>query len=141
MPSQTGSLDLSTQKKAHDDAAKNATNYVSELNNGVFVHASGTPGDPTDPDAKGVRITDVIEIIRLGSAALKIGETIMIGSGQDKLIIGDEKIDFHIGDSLTAYISQDKLFAPNAEVEDAFYIGRYSLRTGTDGKFIIGKRR
>lgn len=131
-------------KQAYNEAQnakQTATNYVSELDNGVFVHASGTPSDPTNVNAKGVRITDVIEIIRLGLAAIKIGETITIGSDQNKLIIGDEKIDFHIGDSLTAYISQDKLFTPNAEVEDAFYIGQYSLRTGSDGKFIIGKRR
>ena len=52
-----------------------------------------------------------------------------------------EKTSFKNGTTEYAYISPDKIYSVNAEVSDAFYIDRYSLRNGSDGKFIIGLRR
>lgn len=52
-----------------------------------------------------------------------------------------EKTSFKNGTTEYAYISPDKIYSVNAEVSDAFYINRYSLRNGKDGKFIIGLRR
>ena len=54
-------------KQAYNEAQnakKTATNYLTDLNNGVYVHADGTPSDPASANAKGVKITDVIDIIR-----------------------------------------------------------------------------
>ena len=50
-------------------------------------------------------------------------------------------VSFYDGDNLVAYVSTDKFFSVNSEVEDAFYIGNYSLRNASDGKFVIGLRR
>ena len=75
MPTQTGSFDFKGLKAA----STSATNYVAELNNGIFVHAEGTPSDPTNSNAKGVQITDDIDIIRKGKQVISIGDNIILG--------------------------------------------------------------
>lgn len=56
-------------------------------------------------------------------------------------VITSESTNFMDGDDTIAYLAQDKFYATNAEVENAFYIGQYSLRYASDGKFVIGLRR
>ena len=43
------------------------------------------------------------------------------------------------GDAV-AYVSADKFFAINAEVQDALYVNSYSFREAGDGKLVIGLR-
>ena len=72
MPTQTGSIDLASQKAAHDAAAQVATNYVTDLTNGAFVHPEGDTSN-------GVQITDSVEIIRDGETVAEYGDTVQIG--------------------------------------------------------------
>lgn len=77
--------------------------------------------------------------------------TSMAEFGGEGARIGDEsgihqvmKADvnsFMIGDDTVAYVSSDKFYSVNAEVEDAFYIGKYSIRNASDGTLVIGLRR
>lgn len=46
MPKQTGSIDLSSQKQAHDDASKTATNYIYASSDGIKV-ANASPQSAT----------------------------------------------------------------------------------------------
>ena len=39
-----------------------------------------------------------------------------------------------------AYAAEDKFYADKMEAISAIYLGRYSLRVATDGKFVIGRR-
>ena len=68
MATQTGSIDLKAAKKSHDDAAKVATDYVSDTTNGILVHPVG------DSD-NGVKITDKVEIMRgSGGSSASVAE-------------------------------------------------------------------
>ena len=70
-------------KQAYNEAQnakKTATNYLSDLSNGVYVHAEGTTADPTASTAKGVRITDVVDVIRNGTSVAEFGNgTVTLG--------------------------------------------------------------
>jgi len=46
MPKQTGSIDLSSQKQAHDDASKTATNYIRADSTGIRI-ANSNPDNAT----------------------------------------------------------------------------------------------
>lgn len=75
MATKTGSIDL----KANKEASTKATNYIVDLSNGIFVHAEGTPADPTDSDAVGVGIKDSVDIVRNGEVVANYGEAVTIG--------------------------------------------------------------
>lgn len=67
-------------KQAYNEAQnakKTATNYLSDLSNGVYVHAEGTTADPTASTAKGVRITDVVDVIRNGTSVAEFGNGVV----------------------------------------------------------------
>lgn len=56
--------------------------------------------------------------------------------------VGDgTSLSFRNGSETVAYVSTDKFYSVNSEVEDAFYIGDYSIRNASDGKLVIGLRR
>ena len=85
-------------KQAYNEAQnakKTATNYLTDLNNGVYVHADGTPSDPASANAKGVKITDVIDIIRSGESVGQFGERIRLGK--------QDNIHFQIDDNVFGY--------------------------------------
>lgn len=85
-------------KQAYNEAQnakKTATNYMTDLSNGVYVHANGTPSDPANVNAKGVKITDVIDIIRSGASIGQFGENIRMGK--------QDSIHFSIDDSKFGY--------------------------------------
>ena len=89
-------------KQAYNEAQnakKTATNYLSDLSNGVYVHASGTTADPTNANAKGVKITDVVDIIRAGQSVGQFGENIRLGK--------QDSIHFQIADSVFGYYVDD----------------------------------
>ena len=53
-------------KQAYNEAQlakKTATNYLADLNNGVYVHASGTPADPTNANAKQIAYSDIMSMM------------------------------------------------------------------------------
>ena len=66
-------MDDDTAKYNASEAAKTATGYLADLSNGVYVHADGTPADPTASGAKGVRITDAVDVIRDGHSVATFG--------------------------------------------------------------------
>lgn len=72
-------MDDDTAKYNASEAAKTATGYLADLSNGVYVHADGTPADPTASGAKGVRITDYVDIIRDGQSVAEFGSAIILG--------------------------------------------------------------
>lgn len=70
MAKQTGSLDLRAAKKAHDEAEKVATNYVTDITNGIFVSPEGEgPSDTQTPT--GWKISSALELIKNGITYLK----------------------------------------------------------------------
>lgn len=64
MAQQTGSIDLKATKKAHDDAEKVATNYVTDITNGIMVHPEG---DSTT----GWKIASALELLKSGVTYIK----------------------------------------------------------------------
>ena len=73
---------------------------------------------------------------RFGSDGMQIGKS----DGLHQ--VGDSaSVTFYDGNDPVAYVSTDKFYAVNAEVEDAFYIGNYSIRHASDGKLVFGLRR
>ena len=88
MATQTGSIDL----KAAKDASKKATNYVSDISNGILVH-------PENDTQNGVRITDMVDILRDDVSVMAVGER-NLETGNDVIRIGKggetrTEIDFH----------------------------------------------
>lgn len=67
-------MDDDTAKYNASEAAKVAIGYLTDLSNGVYVHAEGTSSDPTASTAKGVRITDVVDVIRNGVPVASFGD-------------------------------------------------------------------
>jgi len=84
MPTQTGSFDFSSHKSAYDNASQVATNYVTDLTNGVLVHPEGNTSD-------GVKITDTVEIIRDDVSVAQYGDVVRIGESGDTHI----SMDYH----------------------------------------------
>lgn len=64
MAQQTGSYDMGATKKSHDDAEKVATNYVTDITNGIMVHPEG---DATT----GWKISDALELLKSGITYIK----------------------------------------------------------------------
>jgi len=77
-----------------------------------------------------------------GGSVAEFGETVRVGheDGVHQVMTGDATT-FMDGAKQVAYIAQDKFYAVNAEVSDAFYIGNYSVRNAGDGKLVFGLRR
>lgn len=73
MATQTGSYDFKSAKAAHDDAAKTASDYITEItDDGIMVHADGEGPDDTQTPS-GWHISDVLEYIRQGVSRFWIG--------------------------------------------------------------------
>lgn len=73
MATQTGSIDLTASLKAHDDAAKTASKYITDVtNDGIMVHAEGAGPDDTQTPS-GWHISDVLEYLRQGVSRFWIG--------------------------------------------------------------------
>ena len=89
----------SNAESAATDARKYATNYIADVSNGVYVHAEGTPSTPTSGTAKGVRITDQVDIIRNGSPISQFGENVILGKESDNhLMIGNNSYGYYVDD-------------------------------------------
>lgn len=75
MPTETGTIDLKAQKAAHDNAAKTATDYITDVTgDGIWV----TPEDakPVNGAAaattSGWHIADALELFRQGASVFKV---------------------------------------------------------------------
>lgn len=92
MATQTGSIDLKSQKKAHDDAEKVATNYVmTHTDNASYFHAEDSNFSPSTGDA--VKITDKVEIMRGGISAAEFGTSVRVGenaTGKSRTVISSD---------------------------------------------------
>lgn len=100
MATQTGSYDFKAAKAAHDEAAKTASDYITEItNDGIMVHAEGEGPDDTQTPT-GWHISNVLEFIRQGVSRFWIGlknsgdatPTVRIGkdSGESRM-----ELDYH----------------------------------------------
>lgn len=130
-----------------EEAAKTANNYLSSDSTGIMV-ADMTDGNRYTPS----NVPDGIKNTHIDSTSFKVrdGQEVLASFGEESQIgksdgwhqeLSAEKTSFKNGDTEYAYISPDKIYSVNAEVTDAFYIGRYSIRNGSDGKLVIGLRR
>ena len=88
MPKETGTIDLKAQKAARDDAAKYATDYITEISgDGIWV----TPEDakPVDGQATsattGWHISDALELVKAGVKAFRV----WLDNGMAKLRLGE----------------------------------------------------
>ena len=60
-------------------AGETASNYITDVSGGgVYVHSADTPASPSSATAKGVRITDDIDIIRNGKSVASFGDSIIL---------------------------------------------------------------
>lgn len=81
-------------------------------------------------------------INREGSVVASYGEQATVGDAASvHQVVESDATRFMDGEKTVAYVSQDKFYAVNAEVDDALYIGDYSIRNASDGKLVIGLRR
>lgn len=60
-------------KEKAEKAGKTATDFVADMNNGIFVH-------PKDNDSDGVQIRDTVQIIRDKKSVAEFGETARVGA-------------------------------------------------------------
>lgn len=102
-------------KKEAVKAGKTATDFVTDTNNGLFVH-------PRDNMADGVRIKKVIEILRGGKSVAEYGDTVRIGkedSGHTD--IGPDGMKVYGGDGTQRliYIGYGKVYNSAGELVNA----------------------
>lgn len=125
MPTQTGSLDLSAQKKAHDDAAKVATNYVSKDNTGLMVSDGDGTQTPSTATERNVFIDN-------DSVDIRNGQDVLASFGTDSYVGDRTNSKPYIGINETgvyAYGESNVLAARIGEIsrfgtptENGFYI-------------------
>ena len=98
----------SNAESAATDARKYATNYMTDVSNGVYVHAEGTPTNPTSGTAKGVRITDQVDVIRNGTSISQFGENVILGEEtSNHLMIGNNSYGYYVEDVPISTITCD----------------------------------
>ena len=136
---ETGTIDLKSQKAGHDDAATKATNYIAADSTGIRI-ANANPSTAMTYQHQTATETEFVvdgtSMAEFGGSGARIGAS----DGLHQVLTG-ESTSFMYGDDAVAYVSTDKFYAMNAEVEDAFYIGDYSIRNASDGSLVIGLRR
>ena len=118
------------------DARKRATYYLTDLDDGVFVHAEDSDNmEPTDPDAHGVYITDQVDIIRNGTSVSSFGESIRVGNqNTNHLQIDDNSIDFMDGTTQMGYVGTDSARFPIMHVSSRMSVGnKYEWRITPSG--------
>ena len=130
------------------EARKEANNYLSSDNTGIMVAdmTDGTAYTPSTVPAgtKNTFIDNDSFDVRDGQTVLaSFGESSQIGRSESwHQRMDSEKTEFVDGQGqVYSYVSPDKFYSVNAEVQDAFYIGNYSIRNASDGKLVIGLRR
>ena len=80
MPTQTGSIDLSSQKKAHDEAAKVATNYITVDSTRLMVADGDGSETPSTATTRNVFIdSDSVDIRDGQESRASFGEIVRLG--------------------------------------------------------------
>ena len=80
----TVAQNIITSKQLASNAAKKATNYITEIDNGIFVH-------PENNSLDGVKIQDTVAIIRNNKEVASYGEIVRIGQAGETRT----EIDYH----------------------------------------------
>jgi len=131
---------VSNLQSTLDDAAKTATNYIEADADGIKIFdspTSKTAGTYQHQTATSTEFfVDGESMASFGAEGYKVGDESALHQ------VGDgTSLSFRNGSETVAYVSTDKFYSVNSEVEDAFYIGDYSIRNASDGKLVIGLRR
>lgn len=114
--------------KVHDsiaDAGKTANNYVTDITNaGIFVHHNdgGSHTAPTAVNARGVKISDTVDIIRGGKVMAEFG-----GGSGDEITLGNEEIGDYI---VKVNSTGSNMVRVDGDVEDVMYSYRAHETTG-----------
>lgn len=126
MAKTSGTIDLKSMKKA----AQGAVNYITDINNeGILVH-------PVDDEDNGVRITDVVEIVRDGKVSAEYGESIILGNRDENSV--SEKLLYLDSGSVSiksgAYhtINKDTIFEVSESISSIVINTSASTMTYTD---------
>lgn len=126
MAKTSGTIDLKSMKKA----AQGAVNYITDITNeGILVH-------PVDDEDHGVRITDVVEIVRDGKVSAEYGESIILGnrdenSTSEKLLYIDSgSISIKSGAYHT--VNKDRVFEVSESISSIVIGTSASVMTYTD---------
>lgn len=146
------------------EAAAKVNNYIAELNDdGIFVHEQDQSASPST--GTGVHISDDVAIVKNGvrrnvldddgmtvkdkdgNDVAKFGREVTIGSSTGssdtfhQIKVNNTSVDFIENGSTIAYVSEDKGYFTNMEINDALYLKDYALRQDNTGKLVIGRRR
>lgn len=118
------STDDTEAEKAKEEARKaagTATSFITDSDNGIFVH-------PKNSTQRGVRVTDVVDIVRDGKTVAEFGESVQIGeTGDNKTVayIENDGLELLHGDTTIAHLGYG-LGTAQSGSEDAPY---YTLGT------------
>lgn len=128
MTTTRGSYDFKAVKQAHDDAEQVATNYVTDISNGIMVH----PENDTD---NAVNITDGVYIKVDNNIVAKYKEYIEVGSNDGShILIDNDSIDFYVSQSdIIGYINQSKAFFPVLESQTLYTANNFVWRQTPNG--------
>ena len=123
--------------EAAEDAAQTATGYIRTTDGGIEL--GDMLGDVT---LKRLLLSPTnIDFLDNETVIASIGATIALGAAMGyHMQVTPSAIEFYEGVERRAYLAGNKFYAANTEVEDAFFIGSYTLRTAPDGSFTISKR-
>ena len=156
--------DIESLQLGISDAASKANNYISEIDeDGIFVHEEGQSASPST--GTGVHISDDVAIVRNGvrrtvldddgmtvkdkdgNDVAKFGREAIIGANRSssdsfhQIKVTNTSVDFIENGSTIAYVSEDKGYFTNMEINDALYLKDYVIRMDNIGKLVIGRRR
>lgn len=143
---ETALYDTGAISSGISDASKTASNYLTNITSGgVYVHSADTSSDPTAATAKGVKITDQIDIIQGGNSVATFGSTVTVGGqGGTQAIIDSgsfiiKKPSENFSISLIPTSGNDNggavVFGEGGGAADTFIIGASSA---TDGFMQLG---
>ena len=135
------STDDTEAEKAKEEARKaagTATSFITDSDNGIFVH-------PKNSTQRGVRVTDVVDIVRDGKTVAEFGEAVQIGeAGDNKTVayIENDGLELLHGSSAIAHLGYGLGNAYSGTAYAPYYtlgtrysgsdIGNYSTAEGLD---------
>ena len=123
---------------ALDDAVSNfVATHLSLTDQGLYITLANDSGYKLLLTNTGAEIQNAE-----GVAVASYSSSAVIGQRDGwHQTLSDSGITFSRGEENFAYITPGKIQTPVLETTDAFYIGRYSIRYGSDDKLVIGRRR
>lgn len=125
MPKQTGSIDLSSQKQAHDDASKTATNYIRADGTGIRI-ANSNPDNATTYQHQTSEKTE-----------FTVNNIIASDISSDGLRIYDRKSGLYSTDSVIAHFGKSSRIGFKSGIHsDVFDLG-FDVSSGPDKLFSV----